>query len=214
MPSESQAAFFARIQSALAERGPAFDLPDDLEVARVVPASQDLLATFLAKVEQSGMHPHRVTGEAAAISRVLEIVAELNARSAIVPAESFPAREDLVAVLQSKGIALLDADGPDSAFEADVGITGVRLAVAETASMSIVSGGTHRRLASLAVPAHIAILRADQIVPDLLDWGGRPLAPPPANEVLVSAMSKTADIEGILVPGVHGPGTVHVIVVE
>ena len=69
-------------------------------------------------------------------------------------------------------------------------------------------------MASLAVPAHIAVLRADQIVPDLLDWGGSLSSDPPANEVLISAMSKTADIEGILVPGVHGPGIVHVVVIE
>ncbi|HOA74263.1 MAG TPA: lactate utilization protein [Phycisphaerae bacterium] len=214
MPSESQSAFFSRITAALAHRGPTVDLPEDLEIARVVNGGDNPVEVFVRRVEQSGMHPHRVRGEAALVEKVLELTTQLSARSAIVPNEEMPAREEIVAGLRACGIDLLNPDDPDAAFTADVGITGVRMAVAETASMSVVSGEGHRRLASLAVPAHIAIVRAEQIVPDLLDWGRAAATPPPANEVLISAMSKTADIEGILVPGVHGPGIVHVLVLE
>lgn len=214
MPSESQSSFFSRITTALADRGPRFDLPDNLEAARVVPTNADLVETFFTRVQQAGMHPHRVTGDQAVVAKVLEIVDNMPVVSAIVPAEELPAREAILAALEDRGIKLYSPDERDSSFEADIGITGVRMAVAESASMSVVSGGTHRRLASLAVPAHIALVRANQIVADLLDWGRSASGTPTANEVLISAMSKTADIEGILVPGVHGPGTVHVIIIE
>lgn len=214
MPSESQAAFFSRITAALAERGPTIDLPEDLETARVVADGPEVIETFVKRVQQSGMHPHRVSGEAAVAAKVVEIVASLSAHSAIVPEEEIPAREAILAGLRERGIKLMDPDDRDASFQADVGITGVRVAVAETASMSVVSGEGHRRLASLAVPAHIAVVRANQIMADLLDWGRTALTKPPANEVLISAMSKTADIEGILVPGVHGPGIVHVIIID
>ena len=68
-------------------------------------------------------------------------------------------------------------------------------------------------MASLAVPNYISIVRADQIVPDLLDWTASLPADLPANQVLISAPSKTADIEMIIITGVHGPGEVHVIIV-
>jgi L-lactate dehydrogenase complex protein LldG len=213
MPSETQNSFFARITSALAERGPAVPLPDDLEVARVVESGAATVETFVARVQQSGMHPHQVNSESEAVAKVAEIVTSLGAKTAIVPDAPMPAHDNIMAALQEQGVRLLSPDDRDASFEADVGITGVRLAVAETASMSVISGERHRRLASLAVPAHIAVLRAEQVVPDLLDWG-RTISPdPPANEVLISAMSKTADIEGILVPGVHGPGIVHVVII-
>lgn len=214
MPSESQIAFFARITSALSQRGPTVDLPEDLETARVVQDGPGVLDTFLQRVQQSGMHPHRVQGESALVEKVLEIVSSLSAHTAIVPDEPIPGRDLILAGLRERTIDLLSPDERDAAFTADVAITGIRMAVAETASMSVVSGEGHRRLASLAVPAHIAIVRKDQIVADLLDWARTASSDPAANEVLISAMSKTADIEGILVPGVHGPGIVHVIVVE
>lgn len=212
MPSESQAAFFSRITAALQERGPTIDLPEDLEVARVAEEGPEMVDLFVKRAQQAGMHPHRVADEAALVEKVLAIVEGLAARSALVPCEPMPARQEILAGLRERGVDLLDTDHPDAGFEAAVGITGVRLAVAETASMSVSSGQGYRRLASLAVPNHIALVRADQIIADLIDWGRTAPADPPANEVLISAMSKTADIEGILVPGVHGPGVVHVVV--
>lgn len=214
IPSEAQASFFGRITQALADRGEPIALPEDLEPARVIGRGKNLLEVFTTRVEQAGMHPHRVKGEDAVAAKVAEIAQSLGARSAILPDEPIPARDEILVTLRSKGVQIADAEDPHIAFDVDLGITSVARAVAETASMSVLSGEGHRRLASLAVPAHIAVVRADEIVADLLDWGQAPLPDTPANEVLISAMSKTADIEGILVPGVHGPGVVHVIIVE
>jgi L-lactate dehydrogenase complex protein LldG len=88
------------------------------------------------------------------------------------------------------------------------------MGVAETGSICIQSGPRTRRLASLAVVEHIAILKREDIVADLLDWAASLGANLPANEVLITGPSKTADIEMNLVMGVHGPKNVHIILIE
>lgn len=212
MAGSTQEAFLKRVRVALSNHTQPTDLPSALDVARVIQPGGDVVALFLARVEEAKASPHRVRDEAELAETVAAIVREAGARTALVPGEAMPARDQIIARLQADGIQLLDPDDPDAAFVADVGITAASAAVAETASMSLTSGDGRRRLASLAVPCHIGIVRAEQIVPDLLDWAEKHETPPQANEVLVSAPSKTADIELSLVMGVHGPRYEHVVV--
>jgi L-lactate dehydrogenase complex protein LldG len=213
MPGESQDEFLKRVSTALLERGQPVSLPDDLEIARVIGREQDIVSEFAARAEQAKMIVHRVADEAALVEKIVEIVRQVGGGSAVVPDEGLPAREPIRQRLAAENIKLVDPDESDGAFSADVGITGVASAIAETASMCLTSGGGRRRLASLAVPTHIGVVQAGQIVPDLLDWAAESPAQLPACQTLVSAPSKTADIELILVMGVHGPRQEHVIIV-
>lgn len=208
----SKDAFLGAVRTALADRGPVVPLPTDLDIARVVGADEDLVAVFMARAEEAKMHVYRASDEADLLDRIMSIVTTLAARGAIVPDDGLPARDALLERLSAGGITLCDVDDADAGFVADVGITGVSGAIAETGSMHLASGAGRRRLASLAVPVHIGVVRAEQIVADLLDWTRRRPAEMPAGQVLVSAPSKTADIELTLVMGVHGPRQEHVIV--
>lgn len=84
------------------------------------------------------------------------------------------------------------------------GITAAAAAVAETGTLVLTDDGTSRRLAALAPWVHVAVLRTEQIHLDV------PAAiaalPKDANVVWCTGPSKTADVEGILIEGVHGPG--------
>lgn len=210
---ESKDEFIQRVRAALADRGQPVELPDDCELARVIARDDDIVAAFAARAEQAKTFPHRIADEAALPDKLVEIIRQVGAASAIVPNDGLPVREQILERLHEEGIATLDPDDPDAAFSADVSITGVESAIAETASICLTSGDGRRRLASLAVGTHIGVVRAEQIVPDLLDWADRQPENSPANQTLVSGPSKTADIELNLVMGVHGPRQEHFIII-
>ncbi|MCC5022334.1 MAG: LUD domain-containing protein [Candidatus Synoicihabitans palmerolidicus] len=85
-----------------------------------------------------------------------------------------------------------------------VGITAATGAIAETGTLILGNLTTSSRLAALAPWAHIAVVRSDQQYPDI------PAAitalPDEPNLIWVTGPPKTADVEGILIEGVHGPG--------
>jgi len=109
----------------------------------------------------------------------------------------------------------------ESAFAAEVGITGVDFVLAESGSLVLSSLTEGAQLASLAPPAHIALYRRSQAFATLEEVLARlpvpldPQAPLPGRSVVfITGPSRTADIEQILIRGVHGPKEVHAILVE
>lgn len=84
------------------------------------------------------------------------------------------------------------------------GITRASLGIAETGTIVLKDCETSNRLAALAPWIHVAVLRKRSLVASLYDALGR-LGNDPSN-IFVTGPSKTADIEGILIEGVHGPG--------
>jgi L-lactate dehydrogenase complex protein LldG len=106
-------------------------------------------------------------------------------------------------------------DSKGRLFAADAGITGVDWLIAETGSMVMLSRSGQARSLSLLPPLHIAVASAEQILPDLFDLFAPGLIPTlPANITLITGPSKTGDIELKLVTGVHGPGEVHVVIID
>jgi L-lactate dehydrogenase complex protein LldG len=108
-----------------------------------------------------------------------------------------------------------------ASFAARVGITGVEFALAETGSLVVTSRTEGAQLASLAPPVHIALYRRSQLVASLEEVlgrlpvaGGVEEAATGRSVVFITGTSRTADIEQILIRGVHGPGEVHAILVE
>ncbi|MAS92084.1 MAG: hypothetical protein CMO55_02715 [Verrucomicrobiales bacterium] len=86
----------------------------------------------------------------------------------------------------------------------EFGITSGSGAVAETGTIVLTDAETSDRLAALSPWIHIAVITEDQLVESLGDAIGRF----DENNYIVWATgpSKTADVEGILIEGVHGPG--------
>jgi L-lactate dehydrogenase complex protein LldG len=92
------------------------------------------------------------------------------------------------------------------------GITRAIGAIAETGTLILSDTTTSRRLGALAPWVHIAVVRRSDIFLDLpAAVSAMPLDP---NIVWVTGPSKTADVEGILIEGVHGPGIQIALLVE
>jgi L-lactate dehydrogenase complex protein LldG len=127
---------------------------------------------------------------------------------------------------QNAGFVILDASVSTDANErlekhaqlasASVGVTGAIAGLADTGSIVVHSDASRPRLASLLPPIHIALLRVADIYPSLPDFiaARSDLAQLGSNVVVISGPSRTADIELTPVVGVHGPRTVHVILVQ
>jgi L-lactate utilization protein LutC len=223
-------AFLARVRAALGRAASPDDpgaparppAPPDVDesIVRLEGPGPDVPSRFAANAEAAGMRVHRtVPGD---LENVLaSILGELAATSAVVSMEEGAAAAAARTAAREAGLRIVEASrgaGLDGQYDVDVGITDVERAIAETGSLVLSSGAEQSRGAFLLPPVHLAIVRAEQVLPDLIDyWRWRRDAhagPLPAATVIVTGPSKTADIEGILITGVHGPGVVHVVLVE
>jgi len=101
-------------------------------------------------------------------------------------------------------------------FAVDAAVTAAAGAVADTGAIILRPTAEEPRLMSLVPPIHIAVLRAEDIFASLDDAmrDGNWPSDMPANMLLISGPSKTADIELILAFGVHGPKELIVLVLE
>ncbi len=209
-------------------------LPQELEQAvRQVIAGDDLPARFTQAAASVGLQVHPAS-PVDWMSVIGDILRKHEAHSVVVQLDTDSplgkrATDDLGNRLTADGFAPTTAVDDETLFSADAAVTSVAAAIAETGSVVCPSGPGLARGASLLPPVHVAIVHASELVPDLCDYfdglsaavGNSPLGPAsssstslPANINLITGPSKTADIEGILVTGVHGPRHVHVVLVS
>ncbi len=102
--------------------------------------------------------------------------------------------------------------------DAGAGLTGVDAIAATTATLVVSTGKGRGRIPSLLPEIHIAVATLDQLVGRIEDWVAlmreEELATisDSAEIAFISAPSMTADIEKIMVLGVHGPRELVVVV--
>lgn len=221
--SESRAAFMARVRRALGRAStPESATPPAIDEAlvRLTPADADLPDQFARRAEEVGATIHRCDCATAA-DQLAGVLTALSAKRAVVGLSSGNTAIDVDAVLSRLGIERVDWRGAGDfgpMWDADVGITDVHAALAETGTLICNVDGEHSRGLSLVPPVHVAIVRAADIVADMIDYwprfAGMTDNTLPSSQVFITGPSKTADIEGQLITGVHGPGQVHVVLVE
>jgi iron-sulfur cluster protein len=105
---------------------------------------------------------------------------------------------------------------------ADIGISGANLAIAESGTLTIISNEGNARLVTTLPPVHIALVTAEKFVENLEEAtaliktltianSGRKIT---AYVSFITGPSSTTDIEKERIVGVHGPGEVHIIILD
>jgi L-lactate dehydrogenase complex protein LldG len=232
----------ARIRKAVGREGSAASSqtfgagvlpPPRLESVMPTIAPPELLNHFEAELAKVDGVPYR----AASISELVQILTEIlkaaQADSVVLSRNPLLAQLGLSGKLSVLGKSVAEwpsapGKGKDdetayreACFTAPVGITGADWALAETGSLVLTSQTEGSQLASLAPPVHVALYRRSQLLASLDDVLERlPLARESERSaagrsvVFVTGVSRTADIEQILIRGVHGPRELHAILIE
>jgi L-lactate dehydrogenase complex protein LldF len=172
-------------------------------------------ATISALQERFTNELHLLGGTAQLIKRadladeITSILASHQVSTLIAwPESDLPA--GLLEALERAGIEITSQADPS----AQAGLTGSFGAIAETGTLILAGGQGRLQTASLLPPLHIALLERDKIYTSLADVTRLPEIQAFPSVVLVSGPSRTADIEMTLTIGVHGPGELHVIILE
>ena len=201
-------ALLSRVRAAVrAQPVTVEQVPSLAMVRRVARDTADLTGLFAAKASAVGMRVTRVSDAEldAALARLLEG----RGRTVVAVRDAGLAARATAAA----GTRREPNDNDDLLFDCEVGITDVDCAIAESGSLVVSTNGRIRN-AWITPPIHIAIVRATQVVADLVDlFESRSEALDAASTTIITGPSKTADIEGVLVTGVHGPAAVELLLV-
>lgn len=184
-------------------------------VARLTPRNGNLAELFARSAVDAKCQLERV-GADQVCNRVVEFLREHQCKTVGLTKSELLERLGLHIAIEQAGVKVVrwEESTLDAAYDLDCGITDVYAAVAETGSLVIRPTAGHGRALSLVPPIHIAIVEPASIVADLIDLMEKIAASSQVpNITLITGPSKTADIEGVLVTGVHGPGVVRVFLV-
>lgn len=198
----------ARVRAAVrAQPVSVAEVPAHTVVRRVACDATNLAELFAAKAQAVGMRVTRT--DDAGLDAVLARLLELRGKTVVAVRDAaLSARASAAA-----GARLAPNDDADLLFDCEVGVTDVDCAIAESGSI-VVSTNDRIRNAWVTPPIHIAIVRERQVLPDLVDlFESRPDSLDAASTTIITGPSKTADIEGVLVTGVHGPAAVEIVLV-
>ena len=183
-----------------ARRWPACRPRSTVPPAPRAPDRGDLVALFVERVED-----YRAVVTRCAPDDLGSVVAEVlgaGAQPSYLPgsASRSPARSSTT------------ASPPPSSTDIDAVVTRARVGIAETGTIVLDHGPDQgRRAISLVPDLHVCIVDAAQVVADVPD--AIALLDPARPHTWISGPSATSDIELDRVEGVHGPRTLHVVLV-
>ena len=202
--TDDREAIFSRIRGALAPLHTRAALPDydkEIAVMRTLIAGRDLSELFAERIKRVG---------GVALTNVAALVAQLRA-GGWLHGYCDPALWPQLAPHFGAGFKVETEFDRTRVDDYAFGITRAAGAVAESGTIILNDATTSRRLGALAPWVHIAVVEGAAIFSDLTQAVAA--LGSDRNVVWCTGPSKTADVEGILIEGVHGPGVQIALVV-
>lgn len=199
----------------------------------VAAATANLIEQFAEAFQAVGGQLHRAASSTEVVAQVVEIARNREAHSIVVTRHpeviavlpALPASGAQVTVVgfpsgETPTRAQRDAQRAVMA-QADMVVSGADYAIADTGTLVMVAGSHNPRAATLLPPVHVAVLDPNSLLPSLADFVGHFKADhlhtghlDVSGVTFISGPSRTGDIEQTLSVGVHGPGEVHVILLD
>lgn len=210
----SRERILADVRAALVRRSPpAIDHPHPAwpRSAAVPPA--DVIERFRRRFEGLGGHWHE--------GAPAEVASRLAGPGATVLVARDPDglldRLGLAEALAAQGHPVVRVADAAVADRIGLTITAATLAIADSGTVGMVTDPGQGRLASVISPLHLTVLTRDRVAESLGDFLGLARSALAAGRasaaILITGPSRTADIEGQLIVGVHGPKAVHCLLV-
>ena len=193
-----------------------------------------LIDEFKENAESQGWNTSKVPDLSGAKEVLISILNGIECKSIVCTNEQAVNLMDLDKILSNQEIKICKLMSNDNrntnaieseqyfrsvAEVADVGITGCDFAVAETGTIVVIPKSGVSRLVSLTPPVYIAIVWQGQVLRSLDElFAVRRYQTINGLENgymnLISGPSRSGDIENIMIQGVHGPGEVHLILID
>ena len=173
-----------------------------------------VLELFRQALEAVSGHCSTVRSIDEAAGAVQQIIEDRKAQRVAVSDSTLV--KEILARLKTEAV-FLDAPTQSELFDCDMGLTTAQWAIAETGTLVLESEREHHRLASLVPPVHVAIVEANRIrrtMSDVLELIKNSDVGLSRTVTFITGPSRTSDIELTLAIGVHGPGELHVIVID
>jgi len=207
-----------RIRDALADNPPV----DEPALPEVWPSEnpdrETLIGRFSEELQAVTGETHRCRSMDAAQRKLAELADEAGWES--VGAMDRPLAREVAADLDADSVRWSDTDRqPEEMGQFAAGLVEADYLLADTGSALVVNNTAQERLLCYLPPTCVVVARADSLAEHLpavwSEVARRTAEPDRRGEfVIITGPSRTADIEKILILGVHGPKRLVVLIVE
>jgi L-lactate dehydrogenase complex protein LldG len=205
--------------------------------ARLRKQRPDLIDRLQDELRAVGGQVVRVASVAEATAYVTQLAREYEADLVVLWDDDLLKMLEVDAALQEHGVSVRTTGPPledaaglteqrrnlrDLLSRADIGLSGADYVIAETGTLALSTLPGQMRGVSLLPPVHVAVVRPSQIVATMADClamlqhegRGDVQTRLTSCVAFITGPSRTGDIELSLTVGVHGPGALHVVILD